>query len=280
MNDLFIRSYKEGAMRRSDAYVAARRDSIMAILERDGQVSVADLAERFEVSALTIRRDLDWLESRHVLSRQHGSATLLNPLGRPSGSSRIRANRAIAREAAKYVKDGDCIFLNGSSTALNIIDFITANDVTVVTNNCKVLLIGEHPNVSILLTGGEIRPPKASMVGELAMSNIRGVNAKKCFLGCTGISVATGITSATAPEPAINALMLERSEECFVVADSSKLGLASSFPFGTVDDVDVLVTDTGATAEQVSSLLANGVGSVVRAEPTLDSGGKDSEALL
>lgn len=258
-------------MRRSDAYVAARRDSIMAILEREGQVSVSDLAEKFEVSALTIRRDLDWLESRHVLSRQHGSATLLNPLGRPSGSSRIRANRAIAREAARYIKDGDCIFINGSSTALNIIDYITASDVTVVTNNCKVLLIGEHPNVSILLTGGEIRPPKASMVGELAMDSIRGVNAKKCFLGCTGISVVSGLTSATAPEPAVNALMLERSEECFIVADSSKLGLASSFPFGTVDDVDVLVTDNGASPEQISSLLAHGVGSVVRAEPSLEA---------
>nr|WP_073293201.1 DeoR/GlpR family DNA-binding transcription regulator [Parolsenella massiliensis] len=266
-------------MRRSNAYVAARRDSIMAILEREGHASVSDLAERFSVSVLTIRRDLDWLESRHVLSRQHGSATLLNPLGRPSGSSRIRANRAIAREAAKHVKDGDCIFLNGSSTALNIIDFITANDVTVVTNNCKVLLIGEHPNVSILLTGGEIRPPKASMVGKLAMDNIREVNAAKCFLGCTGLSVVSGITSATAPEPAINALMLERSREHYVVADSSKLGLVSSFSFGTVDEIDILFTDTGATGEQVSSLLAHGVGSVVRTEPTLD-GDKGSDALL
>ena len=150
-------------MRRSNAFVAARRDAIMALLERDGQASVAELAEHFEVSQLTIRRDLDWLESRHVLSRQHGSASLLNPLGRPSGSQRVRANRAIAREAAKYVCDGDCIFINGSSTALSIIDFIEARDVTVVTNNGKALLMGEHPALSILLTGGEIRPPRASM---------------------------------------------------------------------------------------------------------------------
>lgn len=256
-------------MRRSDAYVAARRDSIMAILEREGRASVSELARHFKVSELTIRRDLDWLESRHVLSRQRGSATLLNPLGRPSGSSRIRANRAIAREAAKHVEDGDCIFLNGSSTALNIVDFITAKDVTVVTNNCKALLIGEQPNVSILLTGGEVRPSKASMIGELAMSNIRRINAAKCFLGCTGLSVVSGITSATAPEPSVNALMLERSKEHFVVADSSKIGLSSSFAFGSTDEIDVLITDTGVTAEQVSSLLTHGVGSVIRTEPTL-----------
>lgn len=267
-------------MRRSNAFVAARRDAIMALLERDGQASVAELAEHFEVSQLTIRRDLDWLESRHVLSRQHGSASLLNPLGRPSGSQRVRANRAIAREAAKYVCDGDCIFINGSSTALSIIDFIEARDVTVVTNNGKALLIGEHPALSILLTGGEIRPPRASMTGEIAMDNVRRIRAKKCFLGCTAISVADGITSATAPEPVVNALMLSQSDEHFFVADSSKIGRTSSFPFGTVDDIDTLITDTGATPEEVSVFLAHGVSRVIRAEPGLEVDADEMPGLL
>ena len=103
-------------MKRSKALVASRRDEITAILEVRGQVSVAELAEHFDVSALTIRRDLDYLESQQVLTRQYGTATLLNPFGRPSGSRQIRANKAIAREAARYVEDGDCIFINTSST--------------------------------------------------------------------------------------------------------------------------------------------------------------------
>lgn len=258
-------------MKRSKAFVASRRDAIIALLESRGQVSVAELAEHFEVSALTIRRDLDYLESRQVVSRQYGTATLLNPLGRPSGSRQIRANRAIAHEAARHIKDGDCIFLNASSTALNIIDFITAQDVTVITNNGKALLLDERPNVTILLTGGEIRPPRASMTGEIALDYIKRVTATKCFLGLTGLSANYGLTSATAPEPAVNALMLEHSRLHVIVADSSKIGLTSSFQFGSTDEVDLLITDTGATDAQISKLKSYGLGDVIRVNPALES---------
>lgn len=253
-------------MKRSKAYIAARRDAIVALLESNGQVGVADLAEHFGVSTLTIRRDLDYLEEQHVLSRQYGTATLLNPLGRPSGSRQIRANKAIAREAAKHVNDGDCIFINASSTALSIISNITAQDVTVITNNAKAMLLTERPNASIILTGGEIRPPKASMTGEFALECMKRITATKCFLGVTGLSPTYGLTSATAPEPAVNAMMLERSHMHVIVADSSKIGKTSSFQFGSTDEVDLLITDSGATDEQVELLKENGVSEVIRVD--------------
>lgn len=262
-------------MKRSKAFVASRRDAIIALLESQGQISISELAEHFGVSALTIRRDLDYLEARQVVSRQRGTATLLNPLGRPSGSRQIRANRAIAHEAARHVEDGDCIFLNASSTALGIIDFITAQDVTVITNNGKVLLLEESPNLSILLTGGEVRPPRFSLTGEIALDYIRRVTATKCFLGLTGLSASYGLTSATAPEPAVNALMLERSKRHIVVADSSKLGIISSFQFGSTDEVNLLITDTGATEVQVSKLRGSGLDEVVLVDPALETDGGD-----
>lgn len=246
-------------MKRSRAYVDSRRDAIVALLEQNGKVSVNELAEHFQTSPLTIRRDLDILEQQQVLSRQHGYAVLLNPLGRPSGSRQIRANNAIAREAARYVKDGDCIFINASSTALAIINYITAQDVTVVTNNGKALLLEDKPNVSVILSGGAIRPPRASLTGEVAMDYIRRVSATKSFLGATGFSADYGLTSATSPEPAINALMLERSKYHVVVVDSSKIGLTSSFQFGAPDDVDLLITDSGADSDQIALLEAAGM---------------------
>ena len=258
-------------MKRSKAFVASRRDAIIALLESRGQVSVTELAEHFEVSALTIRRDLDYLEAQHVLTRQYGAATLLNPLGRPSGSQRVRAIKAIAREAAKRVVDGDCIFINTSSTALSIVDYITARDVTIVTNSTKAITLNAPPNLAILLTGGEIRPPRESMTGEIALSCIKRIGASKCFLGVTGVSASYGLTSATAPEPAVNALMLERSKEHIIVADSSKLGITSSFQFASIDEVDVLVTDTGTTDTQASSLDENGIGEIIRVDPTLNA---------
>lgn len=258
-------------MKRSKAFVASRRDAIIALLESRGQISVAELADHFEVSALTIRRDLDYLESQHVLTRQYGTATLLNPLGRPSGSRRVRAIKAIAREAAKLVMDGDCIFINTSSTALGIVDYITARDVTVVTNSTKAIMLNAQPNLAILLTGGEIRPPRESMTGEIALNCIKRITASKCFLGVTGVSATYGLTSATAPEPAVNALMLERSKKHIIMADSSKLGLTSSFQFASTDEVDLLVTDTGATDAQLSKLESYGVGEIIRVDPTLNA---------
>ncbi len=73
-------------MKRSKAYVDSRREAITELLEKEGQASVLELADHFEVSSLTIRRDLDFLEKRGILTRQYGIATLLNPYGRPSGS--------------------------------------------------------------------------------------------------------------------------------------------------------------------------------------------------
>lgn len=256
-------------MKKSRAYVASRRDAIIALLEAKGEVSVAELADHFEVSALTIRRDLDSLEAQQVLTRQYGTAKLLNPLGRPSGSRQIRANKAIAREAAQHIEDGDCIFINASSTALSIIDYIKALDVTVITNNGKALLLDEHPNVTILLTGGEVRPPRTSMTGEVALDYIKRVTATKCFLGCTGISASYGLTSATSPEPALNTLMLERSREHVIVADSSKIGVTSSFQFGTCDEVGLFITDTGAADDQVAELERAGIGAILRVDPSL-----------
>lgn len=256
-------------MKRSKAFVAARRNEITAILEKRGQVTVNELAERFEVSPLTIRRDLDYLESQQILTRQYGTATLLNPLGRPSGSRQVRANKAIAREAARLVQDGDCIFINTSSAAIGILDWITAQDVTIITNNGKALLMEERQNVQVILTGGEIRPPRASMTGEVALESIRRVTASKCFLGCTGLSANFGLTSATSPEPAINAAMMQRSKTHIILADSSKLGLTSSFQFGSTDEIDVLITDTGATDDQVSLLTTYGVKQIMRVDPVL-----------
>ena len=107
------------------------------------------------------------------------------------------------------------------------------------------------------------------MTGDIAHDLVRRVTASKCFLGASGISAKYGLASATSPEPAVNALMIERSKECIVVADSSKLGHESSFQFASADEVDLLITDTGATDAQVAELEAYGLKRVVRVDPSL-----------
>ncbi len=254
-------------MKRSKAFVASRRDTIVNILQEKGQVSVSDLAEQFSVSPLTIRRDLEYLEAREIVTRQYGTATLVSHLARSGHSEQARSLQAIAHEAAKHVEDGDVIFINASSTALQILKYITAHNVTVVTNNGGALLLDEAPHVSVQLTGGEVHLPRVSMTGERAIDFIKHFSADKCFLGATGVSATYGLTSATAPEPAVNAIMLERSRKHLVVADCSKIGVVASFQFASPNQIDLLVTDTGVSDVQVEKMRNRGVGEIVRVEP-------------
>jgi len=260
-------------MKRSRSFVEKRRDEIATLVERRGKISVNELAETFGVSPLTIRRDLAWLEEQSIVRRSYGMVTLVNPMGRPSGSKRIRANKAIAQVAAQFVEDGDSIFINTSSTAMGIIDYIEAKDVTVITNNSKAPRLPDRPNITVLLTGGEIREGRSSLTGALAVSCIERVSATKCFIGCSGLTPERGLTAATSPEPPVNALMIQQSEQHFVLADSSKLTYSAGFQFGTPDDVDVLITDDSATDAQVSALEDAGVGRIIRAHATTPQAG-------
>ncbi|MST71891.1 DeoR/GlpR family DNA-binding transcription regulator [Olsenella porci] len=251
-------------MRRSESFVMKRREDIVRLLEERGRMDVTDLAERFGVSPLTIRRDLDYLESRQLVSHQYGSATLVNTLGRPSGSRRVMAKRAIARRAAGFVEDGDAVFVNASSTALDVVNHIEAEDVSVITNNSKVMLLQGPLKPTVLLTGGEAVPPRASLTGQLALDTIGRFTATKCFIGCSGISARVGLTSNTAPEPTVDALMLARSRAHFVLLDSDKIGVECTYAFGTAADAGTVITDDGATDEQVEELLSAGVREVIR----------------
>lgn len=251
-------------MATSRSFVASRRSSIMSLLEQYRQVSVSDLADRFKVSSLTIRRDLDELEAQGLISRSYGMATLLDPLSTGLSSNQITAKFKLAQAAAKLIEDGDTVFINTSSTAIKVLEFITAENITVVTNNGSVLAADYPPSMTVLVTGGEVRPAKKSMTGDFALASINQIRAAKCILGCSGISTERGLTTLVSNEMRVNSLMLKHSEQHIVLADSSKLGVSSSFQYGLLSDVDVLMTDESASNAQVKALEAAGVRKIVR----------------
>lgn len=257
-------------MRRSNADVAKRRNALIAHLEDCKRATILELASLFDVSQLTIRRDVDYLEKQGVLSRDRGQIELHNPFGRPSGSKQMRSIAAIARAAARLVDDGDCIFLNTSSTAMLLISHITAGDVTIVTNNGKALMLNQQTGNTIILTGGEIRANNSSMTGDIALDCLSRITAAKCFLGVTGICAPFGLTSATSPEPAVNKMMMQRSKAHIVLADSSKIGFASNFKFANAADVDLLITDNYAQSHDLEDLCAAGLKKVITVDPSLD----------
>lgn len=259
------------AERRGRSFVEQRRRTILNILAEEGRVGVAALAERLGVSQLTLRRDLAELEARGQVARRYGEASLAGATEseeRPGGGAPFEAEKAaIARAAAELVSEHELLFINTSSTALALVPHITAHGVTVVTNSALAQELPIPPSGMILVTGGEIRPPRGVLSGEFALANVRSVSATTCFVGCAGISTVTGITSTTQQEATVNSLMVERSDRMVLLADSSKLGVAAGFTYAPLDRVSLLITDTGATDEDVEILLEAGIHEIRRVAP-------------
>ena len=161
-------------MKMNKAVVDARRNKIMQKIQSQGKAAVEDLAEELQVSPLTIRRDLQFWEEMGAVERYYGGAKLIQHFVENDDPqlSNEQYKHAIAKYAAQYVQDGDTIFINTSSTALLVLKYIKNKRVTVITNNGKAIFMDHDPMVSICLSGGELRIPKESMVGDFALNNL------------------------------------------------------------------------------------------------------------
>lgn len=256
-------------MKMNKTIVDARRNKIMKEVQSSGQVLVDELADKMKVSPLTIRRDLQYWEELGAIERFYGGARLIQNFvdNDDPHLSNEAYKHAIAKYAAQYVQDGDTIFINTSSTALLVIKYIKNKRVTVITNNGKAIFMDHDPQVIICLTGGELRIPKESMIGDFALNNLNRVSATKAFLGCSGFSVSSGMTTAILQEVAINEVMLNRCiGQTFMLADHTKIGTNHSFISGSIQSFDYLVTDNLANEEELLAIQEFGVKTI-----TLDS---------
>lgn len=250
------------------------RDSIqkrqMRLLEylKKGEINnVSQLSQLLAVSPITVRRDLDVLAKRGLVSRYFGGARLTQavreddePAYLESTTQHLAQKRAIARRAAEMLKDGDTVFINSSSTALLIYPYLQDKSVLVVTNNGRSLLAQRTGNVELVLTGGEVYGNKQSLVGQFALETLSRITATKCILGVSGISVQGGITSRVIQETAINQMMLRRCTGAkIIVADYTKIGIEHNFFSSNLSDITHLITDTGADPQKIEDLRRAGI---------------------
>ncbi|MDR1915198.1 MAG: DeoR/GlpR family DNA-binding transcription regulator [Synergistaceae bacterium] len=255
-------------MKNSYAEVDMRRKKIIRILEENGLVKINKLSDELKLSPLTIRRDLNVMERENLVKRFRGGAALIKMAADDNifSSTLTLHKHAIARRAALFVDDGDTIFINTSSTALILLQYITAKQVTVITNNARATNSKHRDDMIVVLTGGELRLPKEAMVGEFAINNLNRVVAVKSFLGCNGISIDGGLTTAVLQEAAVNELMLTRvTGRKFILADKTKVGCTLSFIYGSINQVSCLITDTEASPGEVGKL--RGLIDVIQVEP-------------
>ena len=173
---------------------------------------------------------------------------------------REKIKDSIAKKAAEFIEDGDSIFINSSSTAIKLLEYIEDKRVMVITNNGKILGMNLSPNVEIILTGGEVYGRKQSMVGDIATQIISKITATKCFIGVSGINANTGISTSVLQETTVNMKMLENCNgPTFVLTDSSKIGRHHNFSSGDIDKINYVITDSKADTNEIHHLEEKGV---------------------
>lgn len=239
--------------------VDKRRQEIMKAIQENNYMSVEDLTKRFNVSPITIRRDLQYWEDKGAIERYYGGASLLQAFIEEDEESyqRNRYMRSIAKRAAHFIEDGDVVFVNSSITAIMIINYIKYKKVTIITNNARAINYNPDKGVTILFTGGEVRFPKKSITGDLALSTINSITANKCFIGCSGLtkdSVSTGYVK----EALINKAMIQRTKgKKFLLCDHTKFNLSFSFDYAKFSDCDYLITDVLANKDIINHIKEN-----------------------
>ncbi len=246
-------------MKRERACVENRRNRIIEMMQMNPQVRVDQLAQELGVSLITIRRDLQYLEEQKLLIRTYGGA--ISTMPRDEGMDEVQLYRTlIARYAASLVMDNDTLFVNTSRNALEMLEYITSSNVTAITNNGKAIGLSCPPEVSVVLTGGELRHPKDAMVGDFALRSLQPVYAKKAFMGCSGVNAENGVSTEIFSEVSINELMIEHATQAvYVLADHTKIGRYSSFMSCPIEKIHYLITDEKAPQEALEPIRERGV---------------------
>jgi DeoR/GlpR family transcriptional regulator of sugar metabolism len=251
-----------------------RQAAILEKVRLAGAVKVSDLVAEFGVSDMTIRRDLEVLAERGLLSKVHGGAT-----AEPTGSTdepgfaakviRQRAEKsAIALRAAQLVKPGTAIALSAGTTTAELAQrLVDVPELTVVTNSipaADVFYRNGRTDQTVVLTGG-VRTPSDALVGPFAIATISSLHLDVLFLGVHGMSERAGFSTPNLMEADTNRALVAAAEQLVVVADHTKWGTVGISSIAALRDAHVLVTDHQLPAP-AREILAEAVGELIVAD--------------
>jgi DeoR/GlpR family transcriptional regulator of sugar metabolism len=249
-----------------------RMQEVLRLLEAREVVRVRELATAFSVSEVTIRSDLSELARQGLVTRVRGGVRAL-PQGQSELSFDVRLRiepdrkQAIARAAAAMVDEREAIALDSSTTAYYLaLELRAKRDLVVVTNGLLIAAaLADSPGVTVLLTGGMLRLPSMSLIGHLGTDVLRATRIDKGFLGARGLSLEHGLMELNPDEIRIKQEMANACDRVVCILDSTKWHRGALLSFVPADEVDVIVTDSGAPPEQVEAWRALGT-EVITAE--------------
>lgn len=232
--------------------IAERHKYILENLNKTGFVSVADLSKELDVTMVTVRKDLKILEDKGLLYRSHGSATPVSPYVNDRSVNekvlvRVEEKTKIALAARELVDADDAIIIGSGTTVVAFAHAISKNKkLTVLTAAMNVTLaLIDAPEIEIVQLGGAVRKSSSSVVGHYAEEMLRQFACSKLFLSVDGISLDHGLTTSHMMEAHLNAQMMKVVQKTIVLADSSKFGKKGFGKIANLEDVDMIITDSG-----------------------------------
>lgn len=248
-----------------------RKQETLEMLKKNDFVHVNQLSEKFQVSYMTINRDLKELEEDGAVTRVYGGVTLAAPNNGSSlltGQAKrhgdndpispyydltieerfnksLESKQAIAEKAAEFVNEGDVIALDPSTTTLHMCPYLQDKKITVVTTSIMVTLqFSTSETVQVLLTGGVLRKSSLSLVNIQSGDILDSIVINKCFLSSHAISFEHGLTDLTLEESESKNVLIQRSKEVFVLVDNTKICYDASFSVCNKREIDTIITDS------------------------------------
>lgn len=253
------------------------RQALIAEMAKEKQlVKVTELMEKFDVSDMTVRRDLDILQQRGLIKKVYGGAVLaasVTGLNQDVAMTErvgafVSQKKEIARRAAALIEPEDVIILDAGTTTLELALLLPLyEDVVIVTNSIAIAHALSGKVSSLLLSGGIVRPSTQSTIGPKAKEFFSDLRANKLFLGASSLSLERGLMNSNLYESEIKRTMIAVADQVIVLADSSKFESTSYHVFAPWDSVDTLVCDHLLAVDIVRGLADRGVRVVVGDKP-------------
>jgi DeoR/GlpR family transcriptional regulator of sugar metabolism len=253
-------------MKERRVFIEERLDEIERLVFEQKRITVKELCDHFHVSLVTIRNDLNELAKKGKITRTHGGAIAADdtqstlPFG-PRRESHFESKQAIAKIAATIVNNGEVIFIDGGTTAVEIPTYLEPGlDLTIITPSIEVahrLLTSTPYNVYVL--NGFLNKKSFSTLGAPYEGFMSEWNIAKAFCGAAGLTITEGLTDNHIGFVDQKRVIVKKAQSVVGIVDSTKLGIVSLSSFASIDEIDIIITDSGISKEMKSSLKQNNV---------------------
>ena len=247
-----------------------RHELVCELVQATGRVKVGDLAARMDVSEMTVRRDLEELEDRGVLTRVHGGAVSnVSRSYEPGFAARrlqhVDAKKRIGQAVAELVRDGETLILDAGTTTLEVAHALPSD------RRLRVLAlslfvadaVADMPNVTLMIPGGVVRRHERSFIGGLTTATFANLQFDTVILTSGGVDAVAGVTEYEFDDSETKIAALRSAKRIIVTVDCSKLGAVAFVRLCPIDAVDVVVTDRAAPSETVEAIRRAGVQVIV-----------------